>query len=86
MRTQARWSLQDAKAQFSEVVRRTLTSGPQVVTKNGTDTVVVVSMQEFNKLRSPATTSLSRVLADSPLGSVTLDVDRPRSPGRSVKF
>mgnify|MGYP001582544568 CR=1 FL=1 len=81
-----RWSLQDAKAQFSEVVRRTLDTGPQVVTRNGEDAVVVVSVREFDRLtRSPAA-SLARVLAESPLRDVDLDVGRPRETGRRVKL
>ena len=35
------WSLQEAKAKFSEVVRRAQTEGPQVVTVHGKETVVV---------------------------------------------
>lgn len=38
----ASWQLQDAKQQFSEVVRRTLDEGAQVVTRNGVEVVAVV--------------------------------------------
>ena len=48
-----RWSLQDAKAQFSEVVSRAL-DAPQIVTKNGEETAVVVSVREFNGPDQPA--------------------------------
>jgi prevent-host-death family protein len=47
---QRRWSLQDAKNRFSEVVeaaRRT----PQTVTKHGKPTVVVVDVMEYERLR-----------------------------------
>lgn len=86
MSKQARWSLQDAKAQFSEVVRRSLATGPQVVTRNGTDAVVVVAVTEFDRLRRPHGKSLARILAESPLRDVTLDVRRPRESGRAVKI
>lgn len=81
-----RWSLQDAKAQFSEVVRRSLDAGPQVVTRNGEDAVVILSAREFNRLSRPrAAGSLARFLAQSPLADVKLEIPRPRSSGRSVK-
>ena len=85
-KSRSRWSLQDAKAQFSEVVRRSLDTGPQVVTRNGEDAVVVVSVQEYNRLSRPRLPgSLARFLAESPLADVHLDIARPRSSGRSVK-
>lgn len=41
------WSLAEAKAKFSEVVERARHEGPQRVTKNGRDAVVVVSAEEW---------------------------------------
>jgi prevent-host-death family protein len=41
------WKLQDAKARFSEVVDRALHDGPQVVTRHGENTVVIVAYREF---------------------------------------
>ena len=41
-----RWRLQDAKAQFSELVRRAGEKGPQRVTVHGKDAVVVVDADE----------------------------------------
>jgi prevent-host-death family protein len=41
------WKLQDAKARFSEVVDRALDDGPQVVTRHGENTVVLVAYREF---------------------------------------
>lgn len=37
------WQLQDAKARFSEVVRRAAECGPQHVTVNGQDRAVILS-------------------------------------------
>ena len=45
------WQLQQAKQQFSEVVRRALADGPQVVTRHGRQAVVVVSAVEFKTSR-----------------------------------
>jgi antitoxin Phd len=44
------WKLQDAKARFSELVRRAQSEGPQRVTVHGKDTVVIMSMQDYAKV------------------------------------
>jgi prevent-host-death family protein len=41
------WKLQDAKARFSEVVRKAQTEGPQHVTVHGKDAVVIVSARQY---------------------------------------
>jgi len=45
------WLLQDAKARFSELVRRVRSEGPQHVTVHGRDEVVVLSAEEFRRLK-----------------------------------
>jgi prevent-host-death family protein len=44
------WTLQDAKARFSEVVRRARAEGPQRVTLHGRDAVVVLSAEDYARL------------------------------------
>ena len=51
----SRWPLQDAKARFSELVRRVRSEGPQHVTLHGRDEVVVVSAEEFQRLQGTRT-------------------------------
>jgi len=80
-----RWSLQDAKNQFSELVRRVLSDGPQLVTRSGQDTVVVIAAAEYERLTAPRQ-SLVSFLQESPLANVDLDIRRPRESGRSVEF
>jgi prevent-host-death family protein len=48
--TQARWSIQDAKNRFSEVVKAARHE-PQVVTKHGKPAVVVVDAEQYERLR-----------------------------------
>ena len=48
----AKWQLQDAKSRFSELIDYTLEKGPQVVTRRGIDTAVVVSIEEWRKLKN----------------------------------
>ena len=46
----AKWQVQEAKARFSELIDDTLEKAPQVVTRRGIDTAVVVSIDEWRKL------------------------------------
>jgi antitoxin Phd len=48
----SKWQLQDAKSRFSELIDRTLEKGPQVVTRRGIDTAVIVSIDEWRKLKN----------------------------------
>ena len=48
---QRRWSLQDAKNRFSEVVEAARRE-PQTVTKHGKPAVVVVDVAEYERLRN----------------------------------
>jgi len=49
------WLLQDAKARLSELVRLAKSEGPQHVTIHGGEEVVVVSAEEFRRLKGGAT-------------------------------
>jgi antitoxin Phd len=47
------WQLQVAKARFSELFQRALDRGPQLVTRRGKDEVVVLSGEEYRRLKGP---------------------------------
>lgn len=79
------WQLQDAKARFSEVVRRAAEEGPQHVTVNGEERAVVVSAQEYERLAGRHTgRELIQVLADSPLADIVFDHLPITGPVRDV--
>lgn len=78
-----RWKLEDAKNQFSRVVRKALAGEPQRVTRRGRDAVVVVSAEEYDRLTRPAV-GLVEFLTSSPLADVDLDLSRTRDPGRDI--
>lgn len=82
----ATWQLQAAKAQFSEVIRRALTNGPQVITKQGKEEVVILPIEQYKKLteRSKQPQSLVRFFAESPLVEAGLDLERKPDYGRTV--
>lgn len=80
-----RWLLQDAKARFSELVRRVRSDGPQHVTVHGRDAVVVISSEEFRRLRGAATgQALIDVMQSSPHRDVELAPKRGPMPVRDV--
>ena len=78
-----RWQLQEAKARFSQVVRKALEEGPQTVTRHGEDVVVVLSSAEYRRLTEPKM-SAKELLASAPLEGV--DLERPRDFGREVEL
>ena len=45
------WAVQDAKAKFSELLNACLAEGPQVVTKRGHETAVLITIKEWNTLK-----------------------------------
>ncbi len=53
--TPGQWALQDAKARFSEVVRKAKTEGPQQITVHGREEVVVVSVEEYRRAKGQPT-------------------------------
>lgn len=74
------WQLQQAKQQFSEVVRRALEDGPQVVTRHGREAVVVVSAAEFRTRRRSPAKDFKQFLRSAPdLGRLRLARDRRRT-------
>lgn len=81
------WHLHDAKARFSELVRRAKLEGPQLVTVHGREEVVVVAADEFRKLKGERTgKALVALMRDSPLGDVDIEPPRVRVPVRDVSL
>ncbi len=82
------WLLQDAKARFSELVRRVHSHGPQHVTVHGRDEVVVIAADDFRRLQGQRTgKALVDVLRASPHRGVDLAPSPSEaSPVRDVKL
>lgn len=84
-RRPGRWLLQDAKARFSELVRRVHAEGPQHVTVHGRDEVVVIAAEEFRRLKGDLTgAALVAVMQASPDPTVDIEPRRSRLPVRDV--
>ena len=58
----ASWQVQDAKARFSEFLDASIKKGPQVVTRRGIETAVLVPIEEWNRLQKAARPTLKDVL------------------------
>ncbi|MGA3104760.1 MAG: type II toxin-antitoxin system Phd/YefM family antitoxin [Terriglobales bacterium] len=58
----ASWQVQDAKARFSEFLDASIKKGPQVVTRRGIETAVLVPIEEWRRLQQAARPSLKDVL------------------------
>jgi antitoxin Phd len=58
----AHWQVRDARARFSELLDVTVKEGPQVVTRHGIETAVLVSVHEWRRLRESSRTSLKELL------------------------
>ena len=79
------WLLQDAKARFSELVRKVRTDGPQHVTVHGRDEVVVIAAEEFRRLKGSVTGStLIEAMQASPHREIELEPQRVPMPVRDV--
>jgi prevent-host-death family protein len=80
------WQVQSAKARFSEVFRRARTEGPQRITRQGKDAVVMIAEEEYERLKgkSRQPKSLVEFLRNSPLRG--LNFDRDPDLGRDIEL
>jgi len=78
------WQIQDAKNKLSEVITRALKEGPQLITRHGEKTVVVVSYAEYERLRK-SQGKLSEFFKASPLAGVDLTRDKSL-PRKGIKL
>ena len=79
------WPLQDAKAHFSELVRRVRSEGPQHVTVRGRDAVVIVSAEEFRRLKGERSgEALIAAMRASPHRDIDIEPKRAPMPVRGV--
>lgn len=84
-RKTGQWLLQDAKARFSELVRRVRSEGPQHVTVHGRDEVVVISAEEFRRLKGDLIgDALIAAMQASPHRDIEIAPERAPMPVREV--
>jgi prevent-host-death family protein len=81
------WALQDAKARFSEFVRKVHSEGPQHVTLHGREEVVVVSADEYRRLQGGRTgRHLIEAMQASPYRDDDIEPERAAMPVRTVSL
>ena len=78
------WQVQEAKQRFSELVRRALEDGPQLVTRHGEEAVVVLSAKEFRRMQGAGPDFKDFLLSGPDLSA--LDLERIRELPRDVEL
>ena len=78
-----RWSVTEAKGQFSEVIERATSDGPQTITRNGRTAVVVVAADEWER-KTKRKGNLAEFLASSPLRNSRLKIKRLSGSPRKI--
>jgi prevent-host-death family protein len=58
------WPAYDAKARFSEFLETTVKEGPQVLTRRGIETAVLVPIDEWKRLKGPSRPNIKEILLD----------------------
>jgi antitoxin Phd len=66
------WQVQDAKARFSEFLNQSLKKGPQIVTRRGVETAVLISIEEWRRLQQSPRPDWKAVLLEGPRFEMSL--------------
>jgi prevent-host-death family protein len=82
------WQVQTAKARFSEVFRRARSEGPQRITRQGKEGVIMIADEAFERLvaKSRQPKSLVQFFRTSPLMGMDLDMERDRDGGHDIEL
>lgn len=57
-----KWPVQDAKARFSELLDTAIAKGPQIVTKRGIETAVLLPVDQWRRLERMTKPDLKELL------------------------
>lgn len=79
------WQIKDARANFSAVVDKAISQGPQIVTRNGKKVVVVVAAEEWERGQRHQG-DLVEFFARSPLREEGIEIERVRDYPREIKL
>jgi antitoxin Phd len=85
--TVSSWQAQDAKARFSELLDAAIEKGPQIVTRRGVETAVVVRIEEWRRLREASRPTIKELLlAPEPRFELELPARGKYRSRRPVEF
>ena len=60
-----KWPVQDAKSRFSELLDTAIAEGPQIVTKRGVETAVLLPIEQWRRLERLTRPDLKELLLAS---------------------
>jgi antitoxin Phd len=78
------WPVQDAKARFSELLEACIADGPQLVTRRGAETAVLVPVAHWRRLEAAARPSLKDLLLSDQARTEALTPARGRARRRKA--
>jgi antitoxin Phd len=78
------WPVQHAKARFSELLEACQREGPQIVSRRGVDTAVLVPIEEWRRVQAAARPSLKQLLLASEARTEVLVPPRGRARRRGL--
>lgn len=84
LKDESNWTVARAKSQLSEVIERAQ-SEPQMITRNGKPSVVVVSVEEWQR-KTVRKGTLAEFLLASPLRGADLELDRQHDHPRELQL
>ena len=76
--------MQDAKARFSELIETSLAEGPQIVTRRGVETAVLVAIDEWRRMEQRARPDLKELLLAREARTDTLTPPRTKHRRRAA--
>ena len=79
------WQLQEAKNKFSHLVDKAHHDGPQIVTRHGKESVVILAIEDYQKLNKPKS-DLITFFKNSPLFDSIIDLTRDKSSSRDIEL
>ncbi|MCW7540065.1 type II toxin-antitoxin system Phd/YefM family antitoxin [Aquabacterium sp. A7-Y] len=77
------WPVQDAKSRFSEFLDACLSEGPQMVTRRGAETAVLVPAAQWQQMQSAARPSLKELLLSEDARTDQLALERSHERGKA---
>ncbi len=80
-----RWQLQEAKARLSEVIKQASKEGPQTITMRGEPAAVVISKDEYERLRRPRENFVD-FMRKSPLYGADIHLRREQTLTREAQI
>ena len=79
-----KWQVNEAKSHFSELLKQAEEDGPQVITRHGTDKVVVLSIEEYRKLEASQPSFKEYLLSGQKVDE--FEIERSCDKGRDIEL